>query len=420
MNVQVFWLLQCNFVFNVLNQILDEGQAVAQIENQITQLVEKTIQSRKDNNKKSIEKIMLRISSTGLLALARNEVFASTQTVFQNDDAEEESIDGSDADDDDKRRSLSDPLAKTYVPTVGFDEPFFTVPGSYLIQVIGRALTGAAFASSEVLNLKYPTISCDTDTWRRLYQEYFNTHHPASSGSILQPSALKYRLSKFLRSAKTELSCLEDDLELDTLLDTFKVIVSDDISRNAGSINVISDDINEAVAESYTAIDNVLTQRKKDWNLIIQLRLSILLAKLIGFGFQTWGRNKADWPTDVDLLTGVPTPYYMGILGRSLIYSLFSVDDFRAFEEYKKPECGSQDLFNVLRKPEFISLMNGELSGMNRELATVNFKKELKSSVSCLTSVPDQFYDLDIIGTNKAVKVLDDKIQDIIDIVQNI
>ena len=64
--------------------------------------------------------------------------------------------------------------------------------------------------------------------------------------------------------------------------------------------------------------------------------------------------------------------------------------------------------------------MNGELSGMNRELATVNFKKELKSSVSCLTSVPDQFYDLDIIGTNKAVKVLDDKIQDIIDIVQNI
>ena len=58
-------LLQCNFVFNVLGQILDEGQAVAQIENQITQLVEKTIQSRKDNNKKSIEKIMLRISSTG-------------------------------------------------------------------------------------------------------------------------------------------------------------------------------------------------------------------------------------------------------------------------------------------------------------------------------------------------------------------
>ena len=113
------------------------------------------------------------------------------------------------------------------------------------------------------------------------------------------------------------------------MLDTFKVIVSDDIRRNAGAINVISDDINEAVAESYTAIDKVLTQRKKDWNLIIQLRLSILLAKLIGFGFQTWGRNKADWPTDVDLLTGVPTPYYMGILGRSLIYSLFSVDDFR-------------------------------------------------------------------------------------------
>ena len=74
---------------------------------------------------------------SGLLALARNEVFASSQTVFQNDDTEEESIDGDDSDDDDKRRSLDDqaPMAKTYVPTVGFNEPLFTVPQSYLIQV---------------------------------------------------------------------------------------------------------------------------------------------------------------------------------------------------------------------------------------------------------------------------------------------
>ena len=65
-------------------------------------------------------------------------MFASTQTVFQNDDTEEDSIDGDDSDnDEDKRRSLDDqtPMSKTYVPTVGFDEPLFTVPGSYLIQV---------------------------------------------------------------------------------------------------------------------------------------------------------------------------------------------------------------------------------------------------------------------------------------------
>ena len=58
--------LLCNFVIRVWVQIVNEGQAVADIENQITQLVEKTIQARKDNNKKSIEKIMLRISSTGI------------------------------------------------------------------------------------------------------------------------------------------------------------------------------------------------------------------------------------------------------------------------------------------------------------------------------------------------------------------
>ena len=71
-------------------------------------------------------------------------MFASTQTVFQNDDTEEESIDGDDSNDDDKRRFLDDgipmPMAKTYVPTVGFDEPLFTVPGSYLIQVNMQAV----------------------------------------------------------------------------------------------------------------------------------------------------------------------------------------------------------------------------------------------------------------------------------------
>ena len=43
----------------------------------------------------------------------------------------------------------------------------------------------------------------------------------------------------------------------------------------------------------------------------------------------------------------------------------------------------------------------------------------MKKSVSCLTSVPDQFHDLDIIATKKAVKLLDDRIEDLLDILRD-
>ena len=49
----------------------------------------------------------------------------------------------------------------------------------------------------------------------------------------------------------------------------------------------------------------------------------------------------------------------------------------------------------------------------------VRFTREIKKSVSCLTSVPTQFYDLDIIGSRKAVKLLHDRIDDLIQTVSN-
>ena len=50
----------------------------------------------------------------------------------------------------------------------------------------------------------------------------------------------------------------------------------------------------------------------------------------------------------------------------------------------------------------------------------IRFSKEVKASVSCLTTYPDQFYDLSIIETKRAAKVLSDSIADLIDSVSNV
>ena len=103
----------------------NEFSIVAEIEDRLGQLFQKTLKSRRKNNLGSIEKIMLRLSFTAMLALTRNEAFAETQTIFQEDDDEEEIGD---------TRNLFESRSQ-YVPTVGFDEVLFTVPTYYLIQV---------------------------------------------------------------------------------------------------------------------------------------------------------------------------------------------------------------------------------------------------------------------------------------------
>ena len=99
----------------------NEFNIVSEIEDRLGRLSEKTLNNRRKNNLESIEKIMLRLSFTAMLALTRNEIFAESQTIFQNDDDEEETGET-------RQRSQ-------YVPTVGFDEVLFTVPTYYLIQV---------------------------------------------------------------------------------------------------------------------------------------------------------------------------------------------------------------------------------------------------------------------------------------------
>ena len=120
------------FMFLLLITGLTDGQStrenevLADIEQNISKLEKKTEERRSDSSRKRVEKIMLRVAGSGMMALSRNEIFAESQTIFQNDDLEEE-IPG-----EAEERSQ-------YVPTVGLDEPLFSVPSSYLLQV--RKLT---------------------------------------------------------------------------------------------------------------------------------------------------------------------------------------------------------------------------------------------------------------------------------------
>ena len=107
----------------VQGQIPTENQILVDIEDSISRMMETTKKGRSDANSKSVEKIMLRVAGTGMIALSRNEIFADSQTIFQNDDLEEEISE----DDADARSS--------FVPTVGLDEKLFTVPSSFFLQV---------------------------------------------------------------------------------------------------------------------------------------------------------------------------------------------------------------------------------------------------------------------------------------------
>ena len=69
---------------------ITEQDVVADIEETLANLEEKTETGRSETSLRSVEKIMLRVTGTGMIALSRNEIFAQSQTIFQNDDLEEE------------------------------------------------------------------------------------------------------------------------------------------------------------------------------------------------------------------------------------------------------------------------------------------------------------------------------------------
>ena len=173
----------------------------------------------------------------------------------------------------------------------------------------------------------------------------------------------------------------------------------------------------EAILNSYEAVEFVKLEMEKDWKTTLRLRLVILMLKVVGLGLQTWGQNINNWSSE-NILTGVSSKPDPGLAGLGVILSLFVLEDVRSLE-YSPPHCGSEDLYLVLRRPEFSLILSGDshlLDRMERRLTILRLSREMKKSLSCLTSLPDQFRDLDITDTKKAVKLLDDRIEDILDI----
>ena len=126
-----------------LEDRIDDGDIVTEIEREIVKLIRSTKESRRKYNVELYEKIFLRLAATGAQALGRNMLYASTQTVFQGDDDEEN------AEDENKRRrdgtvnfiedllddsDLEDTGRSQYVPQI-LGEPLYYVPASYWLQV---------------------------------------------------------------------------------------------------------------------------------------------------------------------------------------------------------------------------------------------------------------------------------------------
>ena len=98
--------------------------------------------------------------------------------------------------------------------------------------------------------MKTRTLPCNVDNWRSDYRQYRASHHPAV-GAALPAGSLKYRLSQFLRRAKTDLSCLDGDIQ--EQLDSFKVVVSGDIDCNEGG-EVVSEVCKEREREECSPV----------------------------------------------------------------------------------------------------------------------------------------------------------------------
>ena len=172
----------------------DATSIQSQLATEITKLERETKLEKRYQNFLNYEKIFLRLVASGSLALGRNILFQSTNTVAQGDDDEE------DAPDDNESRSRRsknffdffdemDVLdhqgtsRANFVPQIP-GEPLFTVPDGYLLQVIGRALQQAGFAGPTVVGIQSLAVSCGQATLSEVINspEYSPLFSPASSG----------------------------------------------------------------------------------------------------------------------------------------------------------------------------------------------------------------------------------------------
>merc|ERR1712218_139413 len=254
----------------------DDDELIRDIEEEIVKLVRSTKESRRKENVRSYEKIFLRLAATGAQALARNMLYASTQTVFQGDDDEE-----NDENDDDEKRSMRENIVyqieillddselegtgrSQYVPQI-LGEPLYYVPASYWLQVIGRSLTGAGFLGGTVVGLKRLDLSCGLNDWSSALGDYKRQYYPYTN-SPLSKAELMFRLDQFLRIARTELSCLEGTGYLYLLLDQLKIVLAEKIERSTAGRQGISDQVLEdVILATYDSVERVTDLLSSDW-----------------------------------------------------------------------------------------------------------------------------------------------------------
>ena len=98
-----------------------------------------------------------------------------------------------------------------------------------------------------------------------------------------------------------------------------------------------------------------------------------------------------------------------GLVGRALLYAMFVRGDFQKLYDYQEPDCGEDDLWGVLV----------EHWGQGGKRKVERFRYKLEASVACLTAVPAEFPDLDILTTGIEAKRLKDRLGDLVDIVKS-
>ena len=92
---------------------------------------------------------------------------------------------------------------------------------------------------------------------------------------------------------------------------------------------------------------------------------------------------------------------------------------FRKLEGYTAPTCSSDDIFQVLSK--YSSLLYEDQrpsSSVQRRLEIQKFSHDLQTSLSCLTSTPAQFLDIEALEAEEESEKLKDNLRDLINIVE--